>query len=65
MTKKHRCVILCRNPGSGRLTAVMTDSDRIDAEKIMEFESEDEAEEAAEKIPILKTWPYEIVRISL
>lgn len=65
MTKTHPCIILCRNPGSGRLTAVMDDSDRVDTHKIMEFATEDDAEEAAEKMLMLKVWPWEIVRISL
>lgn len=53
-------VIMTRNPGSGRLIAVV-DNDDCD---ISEFATEKEAVEAASNTTICKAWGYEIVEVN-
>lgn len=55
------CVILCRNPGSGRVIYIGEDGDNDD---IAVFTDRDDAIKAAGNIPIIQAgWPYQIVEL--
>ena len=49
-------VILIRNPSNDRVIAVTTDGDNIAT-----YETEDEAEKEAHRVPVCKAWPYVVV----
>lgn len=53
-------LILIRNPNGGSVMLINS-GDENSPEKAMLYDSEEEAEEAASKIPACRAWPYSIV----
>lgn len=59
-------IIIGRNPNSKRLIVVeKEDAARPDVQEIAEYDTEGEAEKVAQRMPIFKVWPYQVVEVEL
>lgn len=59
-------IIIGRNPNSKRLIVVeKEDAERPDMQEIAEYDTENEAEKTALRMPIFKVWPYQVVEVKL
>lgn len=59
------CIIIVRNPQNQKLIAIENGETAGAGDVLAEWDTEDEAHEAAKTIPVCRAWGYDVLELNI